>query len=172
MKYCFTKKQTTRLQCYEAKSWTVKFNKFIPQMSATSTCKLFNHPAREGSSLPLEFRSLHFQFVDIIEMSVAGSCLLVAVGAVLVTLARLDHHHHPADDLAVSASEAHRWRLSPVRPAASPIWTGPTVPWLELFQATAAGVWQFNGMAGLFCVVAFLTALLKSRHQKHELTWV
>lgn len=44
--------------------------------------------------------------MDIIKKSVAGSCVFVVVGAVCVTLARLDHHHHPADDLASSAPEA------------------------------------------------------------------
>lgn len=47
--------------------------------------------------------------MDTIKKSVAGSCVfVVVVGAVYVTLARLDHHHHPADDLAVSALEADR----------------------------------------------------------------
>lgn len=101
-------------------------------------------------------------------MCVEGGSLLVAAGAVLITPARLDHHHHPADDLAVSASEAHRCRLSLVRPAALPNRTGPTVPQLELFQATAACVGQFSRMDGLFCGVAFLTALLMNRHQKHS----
>lgn len=48
---------------------------------------------------------LRLQFVDVIKKSVACSCLF---GAVLVTLARLDHHHHPADDVAISAPEADR----------------------------------------------------------------
>lgn len=99
-------KQTMKLQCYEAKPWTIQFQQFIIQMSVTSKCTFF------FSSLEL------FQFVDIIKKSVTRSCLF---GAVQVTLARLDQHHHPADDLPVPASELDGWRLGSVRPAASPV---------------------------------------------------
>lgn len=108
--------------------------------------------------------SILFQFVDVIIKPEVGGSLS---GADWVTLTRLNHHHHPADDLAVFAQEADRWRLSSVGSAASPIRAGPTVSWLELLQATAACMGQFNWTTGLLCVDAFLILLQERRHQKH-----
>lgn len=55
-----------------------------------------------------------------------------------------------------------------MRPAASPIGTGPTVPQMELLQATASCIGQFKWTAGLLCVVTTFSTLLERRHQKHR----
>lgn len=95
--------------------------------------------------------------------------LFIVAGAVYVTLARLNHHHHPADDLAVPAPEADGRCLGSVRPAASPVRAGPAEPRLELLQATAACVGQSHWTAGLFCGVTLL-AFLQSG-EGHLVAW-
>lgn len=89
-KSSFTKKQTTRLQLYEAKVF-LRLNQ--------------------------AFR-LNFQFVDVIERSVELRCLFSVVGAVEITLARLDRHHHPPEGLSVFAPKMDGHCPGPVWPAA------------------------------------------------------
>lgn len=145
--------------------WSKNHEQYIVQKSHHADgCNLHSfHLSALSLDPPLRYTMLHFPLLDIVKQSVVGSCLPVAPGAVLITLARLNHHHHPADHSAISASEAHRRCLSPVRPAASPIWTGPTVPHLEFLQATAACIGQFKWTAGLLCVVTSFTILLERR---------
>lgn len=103
--------------------------------------------------------------MDIVKESVSGVCLLVVVaGTAQVTLTGLNHHHHPADQFAVSAPETNRHGLGPVRPAAAAVRAGPAELGLEPLQATAACVGQFLWTAGLFCVAALLP-FLSQRHR-------
>lgn len=89
------------------------------QLTLSKTFKVHIFQSVLGPSF--KYRTLHSQFSNVLYESVVGSSLFLDSGAVLVTPARLDHHHHPADDLAILAPKAHRRSLSPVRPAASPI---------------------------------------------------
>lgn len=86
-------------------------------------------------------------------------CLFSVVGAVEITLARFDRHHHPPEGLSVFAPKMERHCPGPVWPAALSVWAGSTVPALQLFQATATCVWQVNWMARFSSVTAFLTFL-------------
>lgn len=83
-------------------------NNIVQKIHPSDVCNLRVTQHLKKSSFPLKFRTLNLQFVDIIKKSIAASCLFIIVRAVKATLARLNHHHHPACDISICASEADR----------------------------------------------------------------